>query len=168
MDAPQEGLLERWVQEEQSKLGDVYAEFRKAWDERDTVTALYAFEGFRKNMNRHMKWEEESLFEEYEKRASIAELHAVRRHHMLHESADSIAIGVLKLLARRLTLGPEVDLQIADRLASLESLLARHRDVEMYEICAPLDESLGGGELDEIHEELVERGAVPPFAPVCR
>jgi hemerythrin-like domain-containing protein len=159
---PGNGPLCRMVMRETESLAASYDRFRDAWDRRDVLNASIAFELFREALSRHIQWEEDCLFEEWEKRCTVPELKEVRQHHRQHELADRLTERVERLLRRRLGLGAALDDELVVAIFELENLLKSHERAELHEVCCRLDAILSDVELGEIHAELAveleERG----------
>jgi hypothetical protein len=85
------GRLSQLVGQENQFLLETYRSFEEAWAEHDLPRAALAFAWFREAQEKHMRWEEESLFEEFEKRCTESELRQVRAHHFKHEAISNVA-----------------------------------------------------------------------------
>lgn len=155
---PLDGPVCRMVAHECDCLQAYYRAFRDPWDRRDLPAAMAAFDRFHEAFTRHMRWEEESLFEEWEKRCPAHELRAVRKHHQQHELTEELLGKVDQLLARRYAFGPSVDDDLAVALYALENAVVSHTNAELREIAARLDPVLSVGEVEEIADELETRG----------
>jgi hypothetical protein len=157
--------LSRLVQHEQERLDELHAAARQAVKAGDAVAALYLFEHFRKAFERHQRWEEESLFEEYERLATGEQLRRALCHHRHHQEILRLSTDVLELLARRLLVGHEVDAALEARLLAMESLLDAHGREELFEVCGTLDRELSDETVRMIAEELELATVPPPLAP---
>jgi hypothetical protein len=155
---PHDGPVCRMVLREKERLLDSYRRFRDQWDRRDIGAARSAFERFSDALTRHMRWEEESLFEEWEQRCPVHELRSVRRHHQQHEMTLELLAKIDQLLARRFAFGAAVDDDLAVVLYALETAMVSHADAELNEVAARLDPVLSDGEVAEIADELETRG----------
>lgn len=153
-----EGPVCRMVLREKEHLMECYRRFRELWDRREIPGARTVFEHFQEAVTRHMRWEEESLFEEWERHCPVHELAAVRRHHQQHELTLELLDKIDQLLARRFAFGPATDDDVAVVLYALENALVSHADAELHDVAARLDPVLSVGEVAEIEEELETRG----------
>lgn len=155
---PLDGPVCRMVQRERDCLQTCYRQFRDHWDNRDLPAAMTAFDRFHEALIRHMRWEEESLFEEWEKRCPVHELRTVRKHHQQHELTEELLDKVDQLLGRRYAFGPAIDDDVAVALYALENAIVSHSNTELNEVAARLDPMLSAGEIEEIADELQTRG----------
>lgn len=155
---PPNGPVCRLVRRERDCLQAYYRDFRERWDRRDLSAAMAAFDRFHEAFTRHMRWEEESLFEEWEKRCPSHELRAVRKHHQQHELAEELLGKVDQLLGRRYALGPAIDDDVTVLLYALENAMVSHSSAELTDVAARLDPMLSVGEVAEIADELETRG----------
>lgn len=153
-----DGPVCQMVRREKEHLLNVYRRFRELWDRREIAAARTSFAHFQEAVTRHMRWEEESLFEEWEKRCPAHELRSVRRHHQQHEMAQELLEKIDQLLARRFAFGPAIDDEVAVALYALENALVSHADAELKDVAARLDPILTDGEVAEIADELETRG----------
>ena len=153
-----DGPICRMVLREKESLLDYYRRFRDLWDKRELSEAMTAYDRFHEAFSRHMRWEEESLFEEWEKRCPSHELRAVRKHHQQHEMTEELLEKVDQLLGRRFAFGPAIDDEIAVVLYALENAMVSHANAELNEVAARLDPVLTDGEVEEIADELETRG----------
>ena len=154
------GRLAELVSGAETVIKDRLATFRQHWLKRDAFHAAVAFERFREALVRHVRWEEESLFEEVERRCRVEELPTVRRHHLEHEKLEAMAERLSGMLASAIDSRPPPAQEIElDRVAGeLSHLLEAHRECELREVCCKLDAVLTSAEIDEIAQELDERG----------
>jgi len=155
-----EGRLCHLAEREEQQLGCCLDGFLQAWRAADLPRALVAFAWFREAMNRHMRWEEESLFEEVEKRAAVPELRRVRAHHLQHEAIGTLADRIHESLERSLSIPAPADAALTADVAALESLVHAHRKLEHDEVCQHLDAVLEEPAVKEIESELEERGRI--------
>lgn len=152
------GRVSRMVGREITAMQHTYSAFREAWTRRDFPRAAIAFSWLREALNLHMRWEEESLFEEFEKRCSVPELRKVRAHHFEHEAISTLTGRIANLLEQRSGAGRTVDDDLGTALCELDTHLREHQQIELDQICVPLDHVLSDGMLSEIETELCERG----------
>lgn len=154
------GPLCRMVSEENDALTARYDRFRDAWDRRDVSNAFIAFDRFRQGLLRHLQWEEDSLFREWEKHLRPAEDGELRRHRAQHQVADRLSARVEQLIARRMGIGPDVDDELVIAVYELENLLASHHRAELHEVCCRLDAILSDEEVDEVSTSLRKCGRI--------
>lgn len=157
---PPEGRLSRLADREEDNLATCYAEFKKAWAASDAPRALVAFAWFREALDRHMKWEEESLFEEYEARCTVPELKAVHRHHLEHEAIRALTGRIQRAMETRMGWATPREDELGFDLTQLDALVHEHRRLEHDQICRPLDAWLTEPQVLEIETELAERGCI--------
>ena len=136
----------------------MYESFKEAWSQEDAPRAWNAFQWLREALIKHMRWEEESLFEELELRCSESELRRVRAHHLRHEALESLLERIGKLLDEYVECCDGSGGALGQALCELDTLLREHRVIEISQVCYPLDQVLEEHMVTEIEMELCERG----------
>lgn len=154
------GPISRMVAEEAASIRATYDSVRAAWDARALPNAAQSLAWLSAQLEQHMRWEEESLFEELELRADLPGLRRVRKHHLGHESLARELESVLTLMARRQGAGSSLDDELELALSGLERSIQDHAARELDDVCCPLDNALGPEMVETIRSELVERGRV--------
>lgn len=157
---PGTGPISRMVSEETASIQATLESVRAAWDARALPNAARSLAWLSTQLERHMRWEEESLFEELELRANLLGLRRVRAHHLDHEALARELELVSSLLARRRTGGEDLDEGLEAALGGLERKVQEHGALEL-DACCPLDNALAPEMVEMIHTELIERGRVP-------
>jgi len=151
------GPLRRMVARECETLAANYGCFRESWDRRDIGRAVVNFERFRDANVLHMKWEESTLLEEFERRCRSTERFEIQRHRRHHEIAVLLCERLARLLASRMGVGAPVDDEITVAINELEGVVCAHRQSELDEVCARLDAVLSDVELHELEEAFERR-----------
>lgn len=118
----------------QERIHELRTDFDTAWQRKDAVAALYAFQCYREALKRHLAIEEAPRSPN-----PAASLGAPRRHGRIHGLVLNLCLDLLELLARRIWMGGCVDGEIADRLSALDQIVSRHEACEVSEIKAGLD-----------------------------
>lgn len=155
-----QGRIVDMICREEDVLQIRFDAFRNEWTRRVRFHAAVALNRFREALARHIRWEEESLFEEYEKRCLESELAKVRSHHQEHERMIGLAARIDEEIAETMAPNsdPALEAEIDAQVAELARALTAHRQIELHEVGCWLDKALTDAQIDEIATELEERG----------